>query len=347
MHSIFHLHGSDFAHSGYGCWTRDPEHKGRVLSTLDVVSVPTLNGYANLLRDRHSINGDFSDYYHGGYADGWFQQSVHDDPRLRKHIGTLEIRLTEYPAVFGAKFVWVGVPYPRAEIVPDVPVKRCMVSVATKGHPDNKSLYVWCIVTISGDTIVLSRDQLRALLDTEIKAIKRYIARTGDRTILMAATNATMEEAEDAYIRAGQNMVPRFGDKTEAQLNFATPASMWTPEDTDAAAHEKLYPIGMADADERRNWVNIVMTNWEKAVRAGLSPPTPFTPSLSKEDTVSILAYFIHVAQYLKPVKDQLHSLPHGGDTDAIVKDPNFKAMVRLVVNTFHLDLPDMPTENK
>jgi len=334
MHSVFQLPGTSFSTAGYAQWDKSTKELSDNRGRLDAIAIPSLEEYAATICNTYAVTGDFSQFYLPSYKDSWFSAAVFEHPQLHKHVGTLVVTLTEQIEVFGARFLWVGVPYPSPCIVDTIPIRKCMVCVATKGDPRKKEDHIWCIITVTGDTISLEQQHLQALLSKEINAIKKYIERTGDRSIVMASTSA--EDTTNVYMLAGKDMVARFGDAADAVLNYATPAMMMSPT-IDGVNSPPMYPIPITQMAERRNWLGIIDSTWTTALARGTAVASPFTSDqqLTKDEMRRLLAYLIHAGQFVPEVKDALLCVPLEGNTDEMVKDPMFKAMIRLIVTTF------------
>jgi hypothetical protein len=279
------------------------------------------------------VTGDFEDYYSGARKDGWFMPSVFNHPELHKHVGVL-IANSEYPEVHGKRVVWVGVPYPAAEIIDEIEVLKCMVSIVASGKPEDSKTHIWCIVTNSGDTVVLCNVQLRRLLRVEINAVKNYISRTSDRSLIMA--DDALGGEDDAYVKAGKMMICTFGDNVEAELNFATPASLMRDPTQGNTPFQNVYPIPIVQNGDRVHWIETATDSINEAYKTGREIPNVFDGNpMTPAETRDVLRYFVHVIQMLPNVNRSLAPLPHSGDTDKIYNDRAFMKAIRIAAFAF------------
>lgn len=337
----------------------EPQQRERVSSGLDTAADPSV--YIDILRRQYSIRlsqSELSPYY----ARAW-NEHTEVDPRvspsrrlwpewlfkskdLQRLIGT-RVAICEHttPPVFGATYVWVGIPC--MTIKPDVAdilhgnrdrfFSRHMLTLVTFSHPDAAHKYIWCTINCDGDTIPVDNDFLRVLLADEIAEIKTYVRRTGDRSILNSNMASGSESAShrDLHINAAKMMSIRFEGVPTLSTTFV-PAEL-------PAVHEPVLnvfaPISIAPVPDRLKISNIVHKSVAKKLQEDGHMPNPFlvdsTDAKQREKMRKFLCYFIHHGQFEPSVKDALAQSPHNGSFDEIKKDPAFVDYMRVMGNLF------------
>jgi hypothetical protein len=274
----------------------------------------------------------------------WWPKWIFENRSLQKLIGRRVILAeSTTPPVFGANFVWVGIPCmtvkPHVNDIASTNREKFfslhMVSLVTFNHPDAIHKFVWCTINCDGDTIPLDIDFLRVLLSTEIAELKTYVKRTGDRTILGDTMSSSSASGRDLFVNAAKLMTIRF-DGIEPLAPTFVPVAI-PPEDVPVPAC--FAPLAIPPVENRAKIMKTVHASIAKKRKAAGKIPNPF---LADADNVveqqrmrDFLAYFIHHGQFEPAVKDALAQSPHDGDVSKIMKDPAFVQYLQVMGNLF------------
>lgn len=269
----------------------------------------------------------------------WWPRWVLDAPQLRKHIGA-RVELTESTLLFGARFVWVGVPFPfsspTAADVVGSPSGRffapCMVSLVTHDRPRNKQAYIWCTINRDGDAVELSEDLLCSLLATEIAHLKTQARRAGAVNM-----DGSADGNRDGFIEAAQLMAMNVSGLPG--IDASTLTMYQVPSDQSESDASHLTPVPIRTLKNREAVLKVVTASIVKKRATGAPIVNPLLPAdatpAHRDKLLAILQYFVHYGQFDPATKAILRNPPHNDDTAAIYADPNFAEFVRLHADLF------------
>lgn len=301
------------------------------------VLVLTPSYFISKLRTLYSVPSDAALTARARGPDGttWWPQWVLDAAPLRKFIGS-KVECTEDAELFGARFVWVGVPFsgvfPSASSVasPTAPLTPCMVSLVTHNDPLDARAYVWCIVNCDGDVVRLARDVLEVLLAAEIASAKSLVHRKITSRSTMAATSR-----DDSYVEAAKLICLRVsnvpGFDSASLLPFQDPNADTTPDATDASF---MTPVKTRALANRGRVLKVVGASVSKKVDAGGEVVNPFLEDPTPESRATftrVLQYIVHYGQYDPKLKEILQTTPNDDDYKKILADPAFAQFMRVL----------------
>lgn len=279
----------------------------------------------------------------------WWPKWIFENSALQKLIGK-RVALAEdtSPPVFGANFVWVGIPCmtDRPHVSDITSTDRTkffsshMVSLVSFHHPDALHKFIWCTINRDGDAIPLDHDFLRVLLAAEIAELKTYVKRTGDHKIFAENMFASGSSDRDKYVNAAKMMTIRFDGVTPLAATFV-PAVI---PPLDAPVSSCFAPIPIPPVPDRVKIMKVVNASIAKKRKTVDHIPNPF---LTNDDDPSeqermrkFLAYFLHYGQFDPAVKSALAQSPHDGEASKITKDPAFVQYLQVMGNLFITDKP-------
>lgn len=294
--------------------------------------------FVTKLRELYSVPDDpgLSERARGPDSTRWWPRWILDSPVLNSFLGR-PVECTDDPDLFGAKYVWVGVPFsgsiPSRSHVghAQTPFTQCMVSLVTHDEdPSDKRAYIWVTVNRDGDVVRLSDDVLEALLATEISELKSL----AHRHLLMAATAAVV--AKEGYVKAAQLIalhaenVPGFEAGTLLPFQDEFSGGKGTPPDANF-----MTPVKTAALPNRARVLASVDLSIERKVESGVEVLNPYlgpgTPTPEARETFKrVLQYVIHYGQYSPAFKELLKDAPNDDDYDKILKDPAFVQYLRV-----------------
>lgn len=319
---------------------------------LDVTRDPSI--YIDILRKRYSPSLSKSEL-EGLYARAWKDRSsgtcrwwanwIFETPALQAFIGR-PVTLAEEtsPTVFGATFIWVGIPCPSTKpSVEDISstertrfFSKHMVSLLSFHHPDATQKYIWCTINCDGDTIPLDSDFLRVLLETEIAELKTYVKRTGNRRVIEDSMAATSKSTgRDAFLNAAKMMTIRF-DGVDPLSSTFVPVPIPDPK---APVPASFAPMAIPSVPNRAKVMDVTHKSIAKKRKASGSIPNPYLADAENEEEKErmrqFLCYFLHYGIYEPAVKEALGKSPHDGAIKQIAKDPAFVQYMQVVGNLF------------
>ncbi len=291
--------------------------------------------FVTKIRDIYSVPVDpvLAERARGPDSLCWWPQWILDSPVLSAFLGRA-VECTDDPEVFGARFVWVGVPFsgsiPTKQHVghTQTPLTPCMVSLVTHVDPTNKRAYIWCVVNCDGDVVKLSNDVLEVLLASEIATLKSL----SQRRVLMAGVAAA--SSKEGYVNAAKLICLRVKDvpgfETGSLLPFQDDAAssnadhpnanFMTPVKTTALPNRGQF-LASADLSIARR-----VDSGGEVINPFLADPTP----VKRAEFARFLQYLIHYGQYAPELKAILQNVPFDDDFSQISKDPAFIQYVRV-----------------